>query len=395
MRLSAGISIKDVLWVIFFFAISTATWRYASDNAERYGWLLADFTCACLLLRYQSQFINLMLSNLVFMSWPLIACISTVWSVAPGFTLYSGLQLLATTLVAFLICIQLRLVRIVKIVFWGMLLAAVLALATAIVFPGTGIDYVGNWRGGFPTKNVMGDAMVLLVISGSCLFLQGRMPVITALGVALGIFLIFETRSATPILSVVMTLLPLPYAYALLRGRTPFMILIGATLVFGALVVIGGYVAVAYWNVDPISLVLSSVGKDRTLTGRTLLWDLAQRAIDESPWLGLGFNGYWANPPAAMLQVRAAFGQPITFFHNNFLEVTVAYGVIGPILLALGILVAGVRSVRRVLTAVQPIDIWPLLIIVQVTIQTLVQYPLMVNHSLWHVIFIVAAIARR
>lgn len=391
----AAVDMKYVLGCIFFLSISMGIWQFASDNAERYAWLLADFTCALLLWRYQSQFINLAMSNVVFMCWPLLALASVVWSVAPGGTLYHALQLLMTTFVAFLICIKFRLEQFIAIIFWAMLAAAIVALGAALLQPSVGIDFVGNWRGGFPTKNVLGDAMVLLVISGCCLFLQGRWRLITAAAIALGVFLIFMTRSATPILSLFLTLAPLPFAYALLRGPAPFMILLGLTCVLASMVALGAYVAIVYFDVDPIGIVLASVGKERTLTGRTLLWQVANWAIESKPWLGYGFKGYWADPPAEMLQIRASFGQRINFFHNNFLEVAVAYGVIGPILLALGIAIAFIRAVLRVIYAVQPVDIWPLLLTILVIIQVPVQNPLMVNHSFWHVLFIVAAVIRR
>ncbi len=392
---SIALYVRYVLWGLFVLCSSTALWQYTSDHPERYAWLIADFTVACLLLRYQSQFINIALSNPIFTSWGLIAAVSAAWSAAPSVSLYQGIQLLMTTLVAFLICIHLRLHQFVAIIFWAMLVAAVVALVSAVLPPNIGIDYVGNWRGAFPSKNVMGDAMILLIISACCLFLQGRWRLISTGAIALGMFLIFMTRSATPILSVFLTLAPVPYAYALVRGRTAFLFLLGITLTIASGAVIIAYITISYYGADPVGAVLSLVGKERSLTGRTLLWDLAADAIEKRPWLGYGYNGYWAHPPAEMLQVRAAFRQAIAFFHNNFLEVTVAYGVIGPILLLLGIIVALVRSVRRLFYTVDPIEIWPLLIVLQVLIQAPVQNPLLANHSLWHVVFVAAAVIRR
>lgn len=393
---------KFVAWVLFVFATSMGIWQFMPGSAERYAWLIADFVCACLFLRYQSQFINISLSNLVFMSWPLIACISAVWSVAPSLSLYHGIQLLMTVLVAFLFCIQYRLEQIVTVIFSAMLLAGVLSFVLALVslvapvLPhNVGIDYKGNWVGAFPTKNVMGDAMILLVISASCLFLQGRWRRVTGTAVLLGLFLILMTRAATPILSVFMTLAPVPFAYAWLRGRGSFLMLAGISLVTAAVILTVGYVAITYYGLDPVDAVLASVGKDRSLTGRTLLWDLASQAIEARPWLGFGFNAYWVDPPSSVVQVRMAFGQEINFFHNNFLEVAVGLGVLGPILLSLGILVAVWRSVRTAVFATEPIEIWPLLIVIQVIIQTFVQNPLIWNHQIWTFLFLAAVIARR
>src|SRR5690606_32329548 len=98
-------------------------------------WLLADLAAVGLFFRYQSQFINLMLSNLVFMSWPLIACLSAIWSIAPALSFNHGVQLLMTTLVAFLLCIQLRLDQFIAVFFCAMLAAALITLASQILTP--------------------------------------------------------------------------------------------------------------------------------------------------------------------------------------------------------------------------------------------------------------------
>lgn len=389
------LNLRYVLWILFFFATSMSVLVHTGRLSEQAAWLSADLAAVVLFFRYQSQFINLALNNAVFMSWVLIAYASAVWSVAPGSSLYYGFQLMMTTLVAFLICIQYRLQKIIEITFWATLLGAGAAIITVARQPWLGIDGAGNWQGGFPHKNVMGDAMVLLVLSAGCLFLQGRWRLITAAGGALGFVLILMTRAATPLLSIMMTLALLPFAYALLKERNTFTSLVGLSLVILAILGPGLYFAIVYYGLDPIEEVLDWVGKERSLTGRTLLWDLAESAMAEKPWLGYGFSGYWINPPPEMIQVRFSFGQRITHFHNNYMEVGVAYGLIGPILLVLGLIVGAVRSVRRLLHATQPIEIWPLLITIQVAILTMVQAPLMMNHSMWHVVFIIAAVARR
>lgn len=388
-------AILYALWSLYFFATSLAILLRTGRISEQAAWLLADLTALVLLLRYQSQFINIALANIVFICWPIAALASTAWSAYPSATFYYAFQLLMTTLVALLICILFRLEQIVELVFWGMLLAALATIAAVVTQPWIGIDLVGNWRGYFPTKNVLGDAMVLMVISAACLFLQKRWRLVTGAAILLGLFLIFKTRSATPILSIMITLAPLPFVYALMKSWSSFLALTGLALIAAAGFGTALFFAMAYVGLSPIDVVLSWVGKDRSLTGRTMLWDLAEAAINERPWLGWGYGAYWINPPSEMLQVFYRTGQRLTHFHNNFVDANVHLGIIGPILLSLGIIVATTRALRIVFTSDQPIDIWRLLVIIQVAIQTPVQGPLMENHSMWQVVFLIAAIARR
>jgi O-antigen ligase len=325
-------------------------------------------------------------------SWPLIACLSTLWSISPNLSLSHGIQLLMTTLVAFLICVQLRLHQFITIFFCALLAAAIVTLGTELlslnVVTGTG------WYGSFPHKNIMGSAMSLLVITSLCLFLQGQWRAVSLFAVGLGLFLIAKSNSAAAVLSLAMTLAALPFAYAFVRDRTTFTIVLGSALICGAVGALGLYAAMIIVGIDPIDIVLSSVGRERTLTGRTLLWDLAEAAIQSRPWLGFGYKAYWTNIPAEMRDLVSVVGG-VFHFHNNYLDVAVAFGFIGPILLALGVLTGLARSLRMLLAGTEPIDAWPFLIVVMIVILTFVENPLVWNHNMWHVLFVAVAVIRK
>lgn len=388
-RFSAALDLKLVLWTLFLFATSTAI-RSVGEFPTQIAWMSADLAAVGLFLRYQSQFINLALSNLIFMSWPLIACLSAMWSIAPALSLNHGVQLLMTTLVAFLLCIQLRLDQFIAVFFIALLAAAGITLGVEVLSP----SFAESWRGSFPHKNVMGAAMSLLVITALCLFLQGRWRAVSLFAVGLGLFLIAKSNSAAAILSLAMTLAALPFAYAFVRNRTTFTIVLGAALIGAAVCALGLYAAMIIVGTDPIDIILASVGRERTLTGRTLLWDLAEDAIESRPWLGFGYKAYWTNVPAEMRNLISIVGG-VFHFHNNYLDAAVAFGFIGPILLALGVLTGLGRSLRRLLTGVEPIDAWPFLIVVMITILTFVENPLVWNHSMWHVLFVTVSVIRK
>ncbi len=390
-RLSAAVDLKLVLWTLFFFLASTAV-RSVGELPIQIAWMLADLAAVVLLFKYQSQFLNIALGNLIFLSWPLLACLSTLWSIAPNLTFSHGIQLLMTTLVAFLLCIQLRLKQFVAVFFCALLGAAIVTLASELLSLSGGSG--GDWYGSFPHKNIMGAAMSLLVITALCQFLQGRWRAASLFAVGLGLFLVAKSNSAAAVLSLAMTLAALPFAYAFVRDRTTFSIFLGTALITAAVGALGLYAAMIVVGIDPIDIILASVGRERTLTGRTLLWDLAEAAIESRPWLGFGYKAYWTNIPAEMLELVRVVGG-VFHFHNNYLDVAVAFGFIGPILLALGVLTGLVRSLRTLVAGTEPIDAWPFLIVVMVIILTFVENPLVWNHNMWHVLFIVVAVIRK
>ena len=58
------------------------------------------------------------------------------------------------------------------------------------------------------------------------------------------------------------------------------------------LIVIVGLLA-NIWLLDNASTLLSSIGKDATLTGRVDLWPAVLDKIWQRPWLGYGFSEFW------------------------------------------------------------------------------------------------------
>ncbi len=214
--------VKDVCLIVFLFSISGAAWQFVDISAEKLCWIAADATVAIQFLRYPGPFLDLCRRAPFFMIWPLLACLSAAWSPDPGFTFYQGIQLLLTVFASFLICIEIRLEKFIEAIFIAMTGAAIVVLATCVFRPNLGIDSAHSWIGGFTTKNVMGDSMVLLVVSGTCLFLHGRWRVATAISVCLGLFLILMSRAATPLLSLMLTLLPVPLLFGVYERSQDF-----------------------------------------------------------------------------------------------------------------------------------------------------------------------------
>jgi exopolysaccharide production protein ExoQ len=82
------------------------------------------------------------------------------------------------------------------------------------------------------------------------------------------------------------------------------------------------------------------VGRDRTLTGRTYIWDEVRRAGWESPIFGVGYGGYWEGH-----RVFPVVGI-VNEGHNGYLDVFVETGVVG-ILLILVLIAAFARDANR------------------------------------------------
>jgi exopolysaccharide production protein ExoQ len=107
---------------------------------------------------------------------------------------------------------------------------------------------------------------------------------------------------------------------------------------------------VALLSVNNIfDLLLNYMGKDSSLTGRTVLWSNASRIITEHPWGGVGLQAFWieGNNEAIRFWEMFYIDSHVGFhFHDLWLEIGVELGLIG-ILIAAGTLIVVIFSVWR------------------------------------------------
>ena len=360
--------------MFFLLAISTALWRIDPIGIDKLCWLIADAVVVVLLWPLRNQFLRLLQQNKIIVSWPILACVSALWSLAPFASVYQGLQLFMTVMIALLLCIYADLEHCARLVLYSLLATAFVTIVLVVLDPSKA---AGDWSGGFPHKNNLGEAMALMIVTALCLLMQGWRPRICLVSIVLGLVLLFLTRSGTSWVAVPVSLVPVVFvALAMLTVAVTMMAVFGAGL-------------------DPADFVLSSIGKDSSLTGRTVLWEVGLDAFWSRPILGFGYKGYWADPSGTGRQlVFLVTDQGLWFFHNSFLELAVAFGFIGPILLALTLVIGMGGAFGRFLATREAIGLWPILLTLQLTLYCFSENPLFQNHSYTQVLFVAAIAAR-
>jgi O-antigen ligase len=388
---------SDIATLLFFglvvpFLIVTSYGAHplAAFDVQRLTWFAADaFVAATLLLR-ANAILGMVRSYPILMSWPTLACLSALWSLTPSISLYHGIQFYFTILIGFVLCFYANLERIMQAIVIAMLGAACLSVAYILIIPGAGLWPDGSWMGVFPHKNMLGQAMALLIFTSICLLLQGWRPIISLGGVIAGIGLLLMSRSGVAAIGTCAALAPLPLALAYRRGPVIVTLGIGLGIVAVATLLLGLEIK----GLNIYEAALNALGKDSTLTGRTILWEFGIDAYNARPWLGYGFKAWWESPETSATLLRLVIEQNLWFFHNNFLEVLVAFGPIGPILLAAGLLSGLVGAVRRFAMRPQFIELWPVMLICFVILSALGENEVFVNHSLQQVLLVVAIVGR-
>lgn len=93
-------------------------------------------------------------------------------------------------------------------------------------------------------------------------------------------------------------------------------------------------------------IVLETLGRDRTLTGRTEIWEMVKDKHTD-PLFGCGFYSFWSTTKAE--EIAVLFKGALASAHNGLLEMYLDCGGIGVALLVLLLLTWGRRSIQRML----------------------------------------------
>lgn len=157
--------------------------------------------------------------------------------------------------------------------------------------------------------------------------------------VVVGAFVLFAllAGSATGLLLMAAAVVLVPLA----RLVVPKVPLSGLIAVVGPIVVVLGALVWQAW-----APVLELIGRDPTLTGRTILWDWGLQAIAERPVLGWGFTGYFHSVHGDLpsLYVPQFLGYEISHFHNSYIQTAVDLGVVGLLILVVILLFTTAKS---------------------------------------------------
>jgi exopolysaccharide production protein ExoQ len=157
--------------------------------------------------------------------------------------------------------------------------------------------------------------------------------------IAMTLWLLLICQSATGLICFVLGSCILWGTKRLLRLGNPRQMIFRCLAVLFCLVVIEE-------TFDVSTAIMTALGKNRTLSGRTEIWDIVEQAQTD-PLLGSGFYSFWESGAADTAVKR--FAGVLNTAHNGYLEMYLDGGLIGVGLL-IGVLLAwGRRSIQRLL----------------------------------------------
>jgi exopolysaccharide production protein ExoQ len=295
-----------------------------------------------LAIAYGRATVHLLASGPKFLwLFPALALLSTVWSRAPIETLRFALELVVTVGCTVLAA---RLLRPTQLLI-ALTVALVATAAVSVLLGREMVDPLTGqtvFEGVFTSKNQLGFFASLMLLAALSLTIDARQPLpARLLGVGAGLLslpLVYLSRSATSLASVTLAAAVLVLGLLLSRhGRFGRARILCAGLIMLVLVAIPILAA----GSEVGALFLRILGKNTTLSGRTMLWQYAAAVIAQRPVFGTGFQAFWLHDSVDAeslwrwfhVESRTGF-----HFHNTFIEATVELGYPGAVLLAVTML---------------------------------------------------------
>lgn len=267
------------------------------------------------------------------MQWalPLAALVvaSALWSQFPLYTLRRSLPFALAGVFGLYLAMRFPVRRQLAILRVSMLVLAAGTVVMALGFPHLGLDasagHHADWQGVFTQKNACGRMMVL----ATAVLLadwKASWQRIASMGLFLVVMYMSGSRSAWLIEAAMLALWGGLMLAKRLEARTRVLAALAAFWLMAA------SSAAAFLSIPAL---LEWMGRDATLSGRTLIWKQTWIFVVQRPLLGWGYDAFWRGVQGEAFRVVAAVHFMVFHAHNGFLEIWLELGAMGLALFAL------------------------------------------------------------
>ncbi len=327
-----------IVWLVFCASVTAILLGSFVGSAGAYAFLALWMILGGI---YARTSVRILSSYGMIWVFPIFALMSVLWSQNFTDSLKFGAEYVGTAGCAILAAALLKPRQVISALMCCLLLTAILSIAVgkSAMDPLTGIT---TFVGVFESKNQLGFFVSIMLLGSLALILDAGQPllfrVIGLLALGLDGPLLIMTRSGTAQVTAVLASGVL--VGNLLVSRLPRF---GrARLFFAFIVIMLPSVALLGVAGDGVhDFVVKVMGKDTTLTGRTLLWHHAMDLIPDHPLLGYGFQAFWRRNDVQAESFWSEFhvlSRQGFHFHSTYMESLIEVGFVGTAALVLTII---------------------------------------------------------
>ncbi len=322
----------------------------------------------------------------------ILSVLSFLWSANPGVTIQSlRSDFIPINLFAIYLTVRFSRASCFKLFYLSVLIISLISLFYGFFLPSIGrhpindIAYPGAWRGIFGHKNGFGYNLTLTNVFLGIQFLDYRhkKPWINWLisGILMAGTLASESLSALVISGFALGVTWIYCRNYRWQGKPTLLFL---QIFLMSVVAISVMISV-FWN--PL---FTALGKDPTLSSRTLIWDYVLSKVAQSPILGFGKSAFWKVPYLFVDIWRTAHHVP-PHAHNGYVDLLAELGYVGLFCFLIALIPVLIKVLRLAYGAVNIYDIWPLSFMVVFLVGNYVESVLLRGASFSWLIFVVIA----
>jgi exopolysaccharide production protein ExoQ len=299
-----------------------------SSLSHRLGLGLICLLCSVLIFTRLPAVFALGQRTKVLLGLPVLALISSAWSDSARQSIVSALVLLIFTLFALYLAGSFDSRGQFELLILSGGVALVISIGLAVFIPSLGAPG-HNWRGIFAHKQNCAAVCTLLLVTAVHWRPSGsNQKVFRGLYALMCCAMIVMSQSRT---GWALALLALGLSGSLLLlQKMPIK-----DALFTAMIVCGIFALIAFAVYANAALLLPAVGKDPTLSERTVIWAAVWTTIAKQPLLGYGYGAFWTGLLGPSLNIVLISGWALAQAQNGFLDIWVQVGVAGVVLIVL------------------------------------------------------------
>jgi O-antigen ligase len=334
----------------------TAAAPFSGSGPIVFGLALASFVYALLAGRLARPHWTILL----FLAW----CALTLgWSVVPGQTVRGLLVTGASTLAVCSLAARLSRAQAYLALAAAFKILMVLSWMLYLAVPAVGTEqeayHGGAFTGVFVQRNSAAFVLAVAVLTFMFMAASPNFPrrLRSAGWAALALATLVATESGTGLAVTVICAAMMVGARPLHRwsrlAKRSLLVLLAA--VAGAVTL----------NVQSsVAVVTEMLGRESTLTGRTMIWAAVEPYIRARPWSGYGWGALWTQDSLMTRVMWSAAGFHFPHAHNAYLDALAQCGVVGLVLLMLVCAAVLVKAGAALLSGGDGVwPIWPLVVI--------------------------------